>query len=164
MVNLAFPFRYAPIPHIGRILQPVIPIHLQTVRGLVEFQFLVDTGSDLTMLPYFMARQLRLDLSRSHKIVAEGIGGFRLTTWLVTIDLHFPKTTVKVRASITNENSTPFLLGRVDLLDVLYSWNFDAVRKEIQFVPVSSSKGPSLSGPSFSGDREGISPSARCRS
>ena len=80
-----------------------------------------------------MAKKLSLDLSRAKTSYTEGIGGYQVKTWLVKIELLFPKTSVQVRATITNENSTPFLLGRVDLLDTLFGWNFDAKRKKIVF-------------------------------
>ena len=131
--NFDFPFQYYFIPSIGKIFTPTIPIKLNTKKGLVEFQFIVDTGADLTTLPFYMASQLGIDLTRAKKSQAEGIGGFKVKTWLTKVELIFPKETVKVRASITNENSTPFLLGRVDLLDTFQSWHFDSKRKKIIF-------------------------------
>lgn len=132
----SFPFQYSAIPYIGRIFIPIIPIRLKTVNGVAKFNFLVDTGADLTTLPHFMASRLGIDLSKKKQSVAEGLGGFRVKTWLVKVDLIFPDDKLTVRASITDENSTPFLLGRVDLLDVIYSWNFDAELKKIMFEPI----------------------------
>lgn len=80
-----------------------------------------------------MASRLGIDLKEAKQSVAEGLGGFRVKTWLVKVELIFPGSSLTVRASITDENSTPFLLGRVDLLDVLYSWDFDAKQKKILF-------------------------------
>ncbi len=136
MDKLLFPFQYSAIPYIGHIFTPIIPIKLKTVNGIAKFNFLVDTGADLTTLPHFMASRLGIDLSKEKQSVAEGLGGFRLKTWLVKVDLIFPDNKLTVRASITDENSTPFLLGRVDLLDIIYSWNFDAERKKIMFEPI----------------------------
>jgi hypothetical protein len=51
-------------------------------------------------------------------------------------ELHFGSRVIKVRASITDENSTPPLLGRVDLLDHLFSWDFNSLQKKIFFKPV----------------------------
>lgn len=115
---------------------PYIPVKLETAEGLIEFDFLVDTGADLTTLPHYMASKMNIDLNKAKKSVAEGIGGFKVDTWLTRIDLHFGKTVVNVRASFTNENSTPFLLGRIDILDNLYSWKFDSKKKRIVFEEV----------------------------
>lgn len=134
--GISFPFRYFDIPGIGKTFIPIIPVKLKTIKGLVEFNFIVDTGADLTTLPHFMASRLGIDFKNAPTSSAEGIGGFTVKTWLTEIELFLPKNTVKVKASITNENSTPFLLGRVDFLDVVCGWNFDAKQKEIQFEPV----------------------------
>lgn len=136
MDKLLFPFQYSAIPYVGRIFTPIIPIRLKTINGVAKFNFLVDTGADLTTLPHFMASRLRIDLKKEKQSVAEGLGGFRVKTWLVKISLIFPNNELAVRASITDENSTPFLLGRVDLLDVVYSWNFSTRQKKIIFEPI----------------------------
>ena len=103
---------------------------------MVEFNFIVDTGADLTTMPHFMASRLGIDLKNAPTSSAEGIGGFTVKTWLVKIDLFFPKNNIKIRASITDENSTPFLLGRIDFLDVVCGWNFEAKQKEIHLEPI----------------------------
>lgn len=133
MDSISFPFRYLEIPAIGKIFVPYVSVGLNTLDGVVEYDFIVDTGSDLTTLPHYMANRLNIDLSNAKTSEAEGIGGHRIKTWLTTVDLVFSNTTIKVRASVTNENSTPFLLGRVDLLDTLCSWNFNSTKKKIEF-------------------------------
>jgi predicted aspartyl protease len=132
---VSFPFQYFNLPGIGKTFVPIAPIKLKTIEGLVEFNFIVDTGADLTTLPYFMASKLEIDLSKAKISSAEGIGGFRVKTWIVEVDLVLPKNVISVRASITNENSTPFLLGRVDFLDVVCGWNFEVGQKQIMFEP-----------------------------
>ena len=134
--NISYPFRYFEFPDLGRTFIPMIPINLETKKGLVEFNFLVDTGADFTTLPHFMAAELGLDLKRAKRGRAEGLGGHVVKTWIVKVKLLFPKKTLVVRATITDENSTPLLLGRADFLDVLYSWKFDSRQKEIIFEKV----------------------------
>ena len=80
-----------------------------------------------------MAEKLKLDLSQAKSSNVEGIGGYEVKIWQVKIKLMFDGDSLVVRANITNENKTPFLLGRVDFLDVLYSWNFNARRKLVEF-------------------------------
>ena len=131
--HLSWPFSYAGFSGGRQVFVPTIPIYLKTNQGLVEFNFLVDTGADLTTLPHFMASRLGIDLKLAEKSMAEGLAGVRVKTWLTQVELIFKHTSVRVPVSITNENSTPFLLGRGGLLDVLYSWHFDAGKKEIKF-------------------------------
>ena len=131
--DLTFPYRYYYLPHIGKVFVPSITLKLQTKNGPVDFDFIVDTGADLTTIPKFIAEQMGIDLSHLPTSVAEGLGGFRVKTWLASIDLHFENTLITVRASVTDENSTPPLLGRVDLLDKLFNWHFDSHQKKIVF-------------------------------
>ena len=137
MDDISFPFAYIHIPRIGRFFIPVVQIQLRTVVGLAKFNFIVDTGADFTTLPLFMAEKLGIDLDKCERSQAEGLGGHVVKTWLTKIELIMSTNSpIKVRASITNENSTPFLLGRIDCLDVLYSWNFNATRKQIEFTKI----------------------------
>lgn len=132
MGSLSFPFRYE-----GPSFVPLARIGLKTRDGEVDYDFLVDTGADFTTLPKYMAVRLGLDLNSLKRSSASGLGGYTVKTWLTKLDLILGDgVTVNVKVSITNENSTPFLLGRADLLDVLYGWNFDAKTKQIKFEPL----------------------------
>ncbi len=116
---------------------PLARVGLKTRDGKVDYDFLVDTGADFTTLPKYMAERLGLDLNILKRSSATGLGGYTVRTWLTKLDLILSDdVVVNVNASITNENSTPFLLGRADLLDVLYSWNFNATRKQIEFIKI----------------------------
>jgi predicted aspartyl protease len=132
--DFGFKFRYIEIPPLGRIFFPLIDISLKTVdKGLVNFEFIVDTGADLTTLPFYMAERLGLNLKKAQKSQSQGIGGFLLDTWIVELPIYIKNLEFNIRASITSDNQTPFLLGRVDLLDKIFSWNFDSRKKKIIF-------------------------------
>lgn len=132
--NFSFSYRYFEIPPFGKIFYPYIAIGLKTVdKGFVDFEFIVDTGADLTTLPFFMAERLGLDLKKADKSKSCGIGGHIINTWITRIPIYFQRTEYFVRASITSDNDTPLLLGRIDLLDQVFSWNFDSLNKKIIF-------------------------------
>lgn len=116
---------------------PLARIGLKTRDGKVDYDFLVDTGADFTTLPKYMAERLCLDLKNLRRGSAAGLGGYTVKTWLTKLDLILSDgVVVNARVSITNENSTPFLLGRADLLDILFSWNFNATQKQIEFTRI----------------------------
>lgn len=46
-----FPFEYARIPRLGLLFYPVVRLELRTKAGWQPFEFLVDTGADMTTLP-----------------------------------------------------------------------------------------------------------------
>lgn len=132
--SFEFNYRYFNIPQLGKIFSPLITLSLKTVdKGLVDFEFIVDTGADLTTLPFYMADRLGLKLEKAQRSQSLGIGGFLLDTWIVRIPIYIQRSEFTIRASITKDNQTPFLLGRIDLLDKIFSWNFDSKVKKIIF-------------------------------
>lgn len=132
--NFEFQYRYVDVPVLGRIFFPLITLGLKTIdKGIIDFEFIVDTGADLTTLPFFMGERLGLNLAKANKSQSQGIGGILLETWIVRTPIYIKKKEFIVRASITSDNQTPFLLGRVDLLDKVFSWNFDSRVKKIIF-------------------------------
>lgn len=135
--NLIFPYRYIDVPSLGRIFYPLITITLKTIdKGFVDFEFIVDTGADLTTIPYYMADRVGINLKDAVKSQSQGIGGFIINTWIARLTLYIKGQAFPVRASVTEDNKTPFLLGRVDLLDTLLTWNFDSSSKTIHFQKV----------------------------
>ena len=63
--NINFPFQYDEFPEFGRLFVPIVKIGLNTMDGLVHYNFIVDTGADFTTLPHHMAYRLGLDLKKT---------------------------------------------------------------------------------------------------
>lgn len=120
-------------PLIGKVFYPYIPVYLKTIEDWKDFDFIVDTGADFTTLPRRAEQILGIDLSRCKESKAEGIGGVIVKTRETQIQIRIKGYIFKVRCSITEDDKTPFLLGRVDLLDTRFSWHFDSQTKKIIF-------------------------------
>lgn len=131
--SLEFPFKYVNLPSVGKVFYPYIPVYLKTVEGWKDFDFIVDTGADLTTLPRRAEEILGIDLSQCEESKAEGIGGVEIKTWETKIPIRIKDFEVEIRCSITKDDKTPFLLGRIDLLDEHFSWHFDSRTKKIVF-------------------------------
>ena len=131
--TIEFPFRYVHLPFIGEVFYPFVPIFLKTIKGWREFDFLVDTGADFTTLPRRAEEMLGINLSQCRETIAEGIGGIKVKIWEAKIPIRIKNFETKIRCSITEDDKTPFLLGRVDLLETHFSWHFDAKAKKIIF-------------------------------
>lgn len=137
MDKICFPFEYEKLPGLGKVFFPNIKIGLRTINGIVKYNFIVDTGADFTTLPKHMAYRLGIDLRKAEQGSSQGLGGHVVKTWITKIELLINnQSPISVRATITDENATPFLLGRADLLDKVFSWNFDAKSKQIKFEPI----------------------------
>ena len=132
-MSIEFPFLYFNVWGLGRIFRPIVPVSLETIEGWQAFHFLVDTGADLTTLPSRFAEILGVDPKKCQKSEAAGLGGHRSRTLEVEIPIKIKDYEVAIRASIVEDNETPLLLGRTDLLDDKFSWHFDAKKKKIIF-------------------------------
>jgi len=122
------------LPHFGKVFYPLIPVSLKTIdKGWVDFRFVVDTGADLTTLPFFMAQKLGINLKNCLRGKAEGIGGLVVNTWETKIPIRLKGFEFVVSCSIVEDEITPFLLGRIDLLEKNFSLFFDCQRRKIVF-------------------------------
>jgi hypothetical protein len=70
---LEFPFEYAEVRGLGRLFYSVVTIELRTVDGWRNFNFLVDTGADVTTVPLHLLPVLGLKKSQLITNVALGV-------------------------------------------------------------------------------------------
>lgn len=119
----------------GSIPDALIPATLHTKLGPLNLQFILDTGADFTMLPHHMADLLGIDLAKVPSGRSLGIeGGRGVKTWLDWIRLTIGPYPVRLRCLFSENEQTPYLLGRADLFSA-FSIAFDSRRKKIRFTP-----------------------------
>ena len=111
---LEFPFEYANIRGLGRLFYPVIKAQLKTTAGWQEFEFLVDTGADITAVPTHLLPVLGLDKSHLHLNTTSGVGGITIKSWdfKMPIKLGNKELLIACSAVETKGDSMPLLLGR----------------------------------------------------
>src|SRR3989344_1246487 len=132
--QIVFNWEYEEIPGYGRIFRPYVPVQLKTKEASWKsFDFIVDTGADVTMLPYYMLTLLDIDKNKLEEYEFVGIGGNSVTSWKTTITIKIGTWQLNVRAAFASDNLTPLLLGRADTLDSNFSWLFDVQQKKIIF-------------------------------
>lgn len=127
--SLEFPFAYTRVKSLGLLFYPIIQVSLKTVFDWKEFDFLVDTGADLTTLPVGAASFLGVDLKKLKRSKTQGVGGIWVSTWDLLIPIRIGEEELKIHASITKDDQTPFLLGRKDIFERKFSLIIDAKRK-----------------------------------
>lgn len=130
-MSLEFPFEYAKIPGIGRLFYPIARLQIKTVAGWRDFDFLVDTGADLTTVPSHLLPVLGLEKSKLTKSSTLGVGGYKVITWEFKLPLKFAEKELVVNASAveTKDDSLPLLLGRKDILEEKFNLLLDSKRK-----------------------------------
>ena len=127
--SLEFPFAYTKVESLGLLFYPIVQVSLKTIFGWREFDFLVDTGADLTTLPFSTASFLGVDFKKLKKSKTQGVGGIFVPTWDLEIPIKIGQEELKIRASITQDKSTPFLLGRKDIFEEKFSLVLDSKRR-----------------------------------
>ena len=60
-MSLIFPFVYAEVESLGQLFYPFVRVSLKTIYNWQEFDFLVDTGADVTTLPKTTLSVLGID-------------------------------------------------------------------------------------------------------
>jgi hypothetical protein len=130
-MSLEFPFEYADIKGLGRLFYPTIKAQLRTVNGWQEFEFLVDTGADITTVPSHLLPVLGLEKSNLHSNNTSGVGGIFIKSWdfKMSIKLGNKELLIACSAVDTKENSMPLLLGRKDIFENRYNLLIDSKRK-----------------------------------
>ena len=130
-VSIEFPFPQTKTP-LGLFLTPVIPIGVFTLRGLVTFDFLLDSGADFTLLPRHVADLVGVDLKQLSPTRTFGVEGKGIRVWLSRVTIRIGPETLSVRSFFSERDDTPFLLGRMDVFSK-FKIELDPKRKKIRF-------------------------------
>lgn len=92
------------------------------------------------MLPHHMADLLGINLVEVPSGRSLGIeGGRGVKTWLDWIRLTIGPYSVRLRCLFSENEQTPYLLGRADLFSA-FSIAFDTRRQKIRFTPISKTQ------------------------
>lgn len=118
----------------GTIPDALIPAILQTLRGPLPLQFILDTGADFTMLPHHMADLVGVDLKKVPSGWSLGIEGKGIKTWIGHIEVAIGPYLVPLRCLFSSNDETPYLLGRADLFSA-FLIAFDTRKRKIRLTP-----------------------------
>lgn len=130
-MSLEFPFEYADIEGLGRLFYPIVKVQLKTINGWQEFEFLVDTGADITTVPSHLLPVLGIEKSNLHLNSTSGVGGILVKSWdfKMSIKLGDNELSIVSSAVDTGKNSMPLLLGRKDIFENRFNLFLDSKRK-----------------------------------
>ena len=130
---LKFPFEYAEVDGLGRLFYPIVKLELGTVYGPREFEFLVDTGADVTTVPAHILPALGISKGKLKVSETLGVGGIKVKTWefKLPVKIGESKLIVSATAVETQENSMPLLLGRKDIFEDRFNLFLDSKNKVV---------------------------------
>ena len=133
---IEFSYRKMESSLVGTIERPVAEILMQTPQGeWIEFHPFIDSGADITLLPYSFG--LMLGLSRDFGEIKElkGVRGIGLPVVISKVKMRIGDVELEPKVAWALIEGVPPLLGRLDIFD-----KFDITFKEkegvIIFEPV----------------------------
>lgn len=128
---LKYPFEYAEVEGLGRLFYPIVRIGIKTISGWQDFEFLVDTGADVTTVPSHLLSVLGLKKSELKVSSTLGVGGFSIKTWDFKLVIRIGKKDLTVSASAVDakDDSVALLLGRKDIFEDQFNLLLDGRRK-----------------------------------
>lgn len=128
--SLEFPFHFAEVESLERLFFPIVKVQLKTRWGWKAFDFLLDTGADVTVLPSFCEELLGINRKNLQKQELFGVGGVRVAAWKTTVPLRIGQEEFPITAWFHADNETPFLLGKKDVFDTRFSLTLDTKRNK----------------------------------
>ena len=132
-------FRYTQYPLLNGeyIFRPSLPVILRLGAAFLPIRGIIDSGSDLTILPISVARFFKLNVSKMHREVIQAVGGNNVLLYQCNLRLEHIVSSrgfrdMSWKCPIYFSESQSFALlgqkGFFDHLDVNLSWR----RKEIE--------------------------------
>jgi hypothetical protein len=118
---------------IGRILRPVADVVLERDEFKVEILMYIDSGADISMIPYRFGKALGLKQEKNDIIrEVKGISGAGIPYSIKEITLILNGRKLKARIAWALVEEVPMLMGRMDIFDK-FRIIFDEKRAWIDF-------------------------------
>ena len=121
---LKFPFRKEKSSILGTIHRPLVRVLFwsKKINNWLAVRMIVDTGADYTLLPRFMADELKIDLETECKVFnTYGIGGGERVYFLPKIRVKLGKWNRIIPVGFLKRNEIPPLMGRHLFLETFES-------------------------------------------
>jgi predicted aspartyl protease len=118
---------------LGAIADPVILIPVLTKYGYQNFDFLVDTGADCSIMPCSVTEDLDIELSSLPRMRFSGIEGRSVLAYITKITVKITNTPIEITCALSTNEKSPFILGRKDIFSH-FNISFNNKNKLIRFI------------------------------
>ena len=130
-----FRYRREPSLAFGSILRPVASLLLSTPAATLEVAMYIDSGADMTVIPFRLGRSLGFRQRPGERTLAlSGISGAGVPYVLRTARIHLGQKRFTIRLAWALIEEVPLLLGRVDVF-ARFHILFDERRHQVTFTP-----------------------------
>ncbi len=121
-------------PKLGTIWLPYADVVIRSGDVLLECRMLVDTGADLTLIPYQVGQYLGFEMGRDEVEEIRGIGDTVVPYVVKDATLKIGDNEIAVRLGWALIEEVPTLMGRLDVFDH-FKVEFDQRERLLRFVP-----------------------------
>ena len=112
---IEFKFEKRRTEKLGEILKPIIPVTIIGPKRNLNIFMLLDSGADLSLIPYSVGETIGLELDFENRSEVQGIGEGSVPYILTKIKLKIEKVEISARVGWALIEEVPFILGRLDL-------------------------------------------------
>jgi hypothetical protein len=122
-MSISFPYEKKIIEE-GELADPRIPLQIKTPVGFLTIKFLLDSGADVTTLPFSPYAELfNFKRNQKKKVTIGGIEGGGVNGYPFSLTVRLAKHKFSLRCYFIESRSDP-LLGRLDFWNI-FSIGFD---------------------------------------
>ena len=108
---IEFPFQKRSSEKYGAILKPLIPVSIIGPKRGVEVFMLLDSGADISLLPYSVGETIGLELDLSTRSEVQGIGEGSIPYLLGQVRIQIENLEILARIGWALIEEVPFILG-----------------------------------------------------
>jgi hypothetical protein len=114
---IELPFETRSSRRLGTVLKPVIPVRLVGPKRDVRVSMLLDSGADLSLMPFSVGAVIGLvpDLEKRSEVLGVGQGSVPYILSPIELDIEGHQISARVGWALIDE--VPLLLGRLDFFD-----------------------------------------------
>ena len=114
---IEYPFRKVASKNFGALLKPIIPVTLIGPDNYLDIFALLDSGADISIIPYSAGEILGLNPDLGTRFELQGMGEGSISYLLCPIRLNMDGFEITIRIGWALVEEVPFILGRLDLFE-----------------------------------------------
>ncbi|MBI3912759.1 MAG: hypothetical protein HY327_00985 [Chloroflexi bacterium] len=127
-----FPYSPGFDPDFGLVFEPIIPVVFVLDEITLEFYPYLDSGADITVLPYRFGAELGLSAAEGIPLEFTGEGGGIVPLTIHRVGLRIGESNiVPVRVGWAQTEGASLLLGRLDVFNH-FTFEFNHAKQEIR--------------------------------
>lgn len=112
---IELPFRKVLTERYGLIYEPTIQVTLKGPNGSVDVAMIIDSGADISIIPYTLGEDLGLHLDMEKRRDVRGVGDSSVAYILSTVEVQIGDLNVEARVGWALTDDVPLILGRLDI-------------------------------------------------